>query len=128
MSDTTHDGAASQHKLILFYLISIDLKMLATALVSALAVSASAYRNELDYSFEAGEIVKTARPHTYLSASDLPESLDYRKQGLLTTDLNQHIPVYCGSWYSPLQSYSWFLFLIIFYCLQLGSCRFLLSR
>lgn len=28
---------------------------------------------------------------------DLPKSLDYREQGLLTEDLNQHIPQYCGS-------------------------------
>jgi hypothetical protein len=44
-----------------------------------------------------GEAVKTPRPHEYLKPEDLPESLDYRSQGLLTTDLNQHIPVYCGS-------------------------------
>jgi cathepsin X len=28
---------------------------------------------------------------------DLPSSLDYRTQGLMTEDLNQHIPTYCGS-------------------------------
>lgn len=31
------------------------------------------------------------------SANELPVSLDYRSLGLLTQDLNQHIPVYCGS-------------------------------
>lgn len=72
--------------------------MLTTAIVASLAVSATAYRNELDYSFEAGEVIKTPQPHTYLKAEDLPASLDYREKGLLTTDLNQHIPVYCGSW------------------------------
>lgn len=45
----------------------------------------------------AGEVIKTPQPHTYLKASELPASLDYREQGLMTTDLNQHIPVYCGS-------------------------------
>jgi hypothetical protein len=40
-----------------------------------------------------GEVVKTPRPHEYLKASELPESLDYRTEGLVTTDLNQHIPV-----------------------------------
>jgi len=44
-----------------------------------------------------GEVVLSRRPHEYIRASDLPESLDYRQQGLLTSDLNQHIPVYCGS-------------------------------
>jgi hypothetical protein len=44
-----------------------------------------------------GEAVKTPRPHEYIKPEDLPESLDYRSQGLLTSDLNQHIPVYCGS-------------------------------
>jgi cathepsin X len=41
------------------------------------------------------EHVVTSRPA--LSADQLPASLDYREQGLLTTDLNQHIPLYCGS-------------------------------
>ena len=40
-------------------------------------------------------VVKTSRKS--YKASQLPESLDYRKLGLMTTDLNQHIPVYCGS-------------------------------
>ena len=44
-----------------------------------------------------GEVVTNPRPHEYLKASELPSSLDYRQDGLLTTDLNQHIPVYCGS-------------------------------
>jgi cathepsin X len=43
------------------------------------------------------ERVLSKRPHEYLSADDLPENFDYRTKGLLTTDLNQHIPVYCGS-------------------------------
>ena len=41
-----------------------------------------------------GEVVKTARPHTYLNMTALPAEYDLRKSGLLTTDLNQHIPVY----------------------------------
>lgn len=43
------------------------------------------------------EKVVSRRPHEYIKAEDLPAELDYRKDGLLTTDLNQHIPVYCGS-------------------------------
>lgn len=41
--------------------------------------------------------VITKRPHEFLSQEDLPASLDYRDSGLLTMDLNQHIPLYCGS-------------------------------
>ena len=45
-----------------------------------------------------GSVLKTTPPK--YSSSELPVSLDYRSLGLLTTDLNQHIPVYCGScWY-----------------------------
>ena len=39
-----------------------------------------------------GEVVKSVRPSFNNTA--VPASLDYRAQGLLTTDLNQHIPVY----------------------------------
>lgn len=42
-----------------------------------------------------GEVIKTHRPS--LKASQLPKEFDYRPLGLLTADLNQHIPVYCGS-------------------------------
>jgi hypothetical protein len=49
-----------------------------------------------------GEVVTNPRPHEYLKLSELPASLDYRTEGLLTTDLNQHIPVYCGSCWSEI--------------------------
>ena len=39
-----------------------------------------------------GEAVKT--PMVYKSRASLPANFDYRLLGLLTTDLNQHIPVY----------------------------------
>ena len=73
-------------------------KTVATAALFAASV-ADAYKNELilQDAKEIGEVVKSRQPHEYLKASELPESLDYREQGLLTTDLNQHIPVYCGS-------------------------------
>eukprot|EP00602_Paraphysomonas_sp_CaronLab_P000671 CAMPEP_0185024160 /NCGR_PEP_ID=MMETSP1103-20130426/7120_1 /TAXON_ID=36769 /ORGANISM="Paraphysomonas bandaiensis, Strain Caron Lab Isolate" /LENGTH=282 /DNA_ID=CAMNT_0027557049 /DNA_START=23 /DNA_END=871 /DNA_ORIENTATION=+ len=76
--------------------------MIYTTLVAAafaLITQCDALRNELvlQDSSAIGEVVVSKRPHEYLSASDLPESLDYREDGLLTTDLNQHIPVYCGS-------------------------------
>lgn len=70
--------------------------------LSVLAVTfsaATAYPNELilQDSEKVGEVIKTARPHEYIKATDLPDSFDYRDDGLLTSDLNQHIPVYCGS-------------------------------
>lgn len=53
-----------------------------------------ARRNELvlqgDENIE--EVIKTPRP--YFNASELPLEYDLRKTGLLSTDLNQHIPVY----------------------------------
>ena len=41
-----------------------------------------------------GQTIKT--PVKVTPASELPKNFDYRTRGLLTTDLNQHIPVY---WY-----------------------------
>eukprot|EP01041_Mallomonas_annulata_P008953 gene8953-18524_t len=46
---------------------------------------------------EVGQIVISPQPHHYLKEDQLPTEWDYRKFGLLTEDLNQHIPVYCGS-------------------------------
>lgn len=46
-----------------------------------------------------GEVIKTKID--YKKATELPKSFDYRDLGLLTTDLNQHIPVY---WYCLLQT------------------------
>jgi len=42
-----------------------------------------------------GSVVKTAAKQ--FKAGELPAALDYRTLGLTTLDLNQHIPVYCGS-------------------------------
>jgi cathepsin X len=63
--------------------------------LAILATSFAYERNELVLQPDVEFVVKTQRPQ--VKAGDLPESLDYRTQGLLTTDLNQHIPVYCGS-------------------------------
>lgn len=73
--------------------------MLSKTISAITVLSATAYRNELiEQDPEViGEAVKTPRPHTYIKAEDLPASWDYRPLGLLTTDLNQHIPTYCGS-------------------------------
>jgi len=66
-------------------------------LATSILASVTGYKNELDFSFKGGEVIKTPQPHTYLKAESLPETYDLRESGLLTTDLNQHIPVYCGS-------------------------------
>jgi len=53
-----------------------------------------AYKNELVLigDEKIGEVVKSVPPRK--TKDQLPASLDYRPLGLMTTDLNQHIPVY----------------------------------
>jgi hypothetical protein len=63
-------------------------------LLATLLVAFAARKNELVLLGDE-EAVKT--PITYKPRASLPASLDYRAVGLLTTDLNQHIPVY---WYA----------------------------
>ena len=62
--------------------------------LSLLSVAA-AYKSELVLKDPkvVGEVVKN---HPRM-VDDLPEAWDWRSKGLMTTDLNQHIPVYCGS-------------------------------
>ena len=64
--------------------------------LSLLSVAA-AYKNELVLQDPkvVGEVVKTVL--TKVSSSALPTGWDWREKGLMSTDLNQHIPVYCGS-------------------------------
>jgi len=64
-------------------------------LLAVLAVSIAYDRNELVLQDNIPDVIKTKQPK--LSAAELPSELDYRKDGLLTMDLNQHIPSYCGS-------------------------------
>lgn len=69
-----------------------------TSILIILAVLATAFaydRNEIVLKDDVEFVVKTKQPS--FKSSELPEGLDYRTKGLLTTDLNQHIPVYCGS-------------------------------
>jgi hypothetical protein len=57
-----------------------------------IASSTLAYRNEVIEIPNVGDAVKTPQPK--FLKEELPTSWDYRSMGLLTADLNQHIPVY----------------------------------
>mmetsp|Transcript_8471 Transcript_8471/g.14053 ORF Transcript_8471/g.14053 Transcript_8471/m.14053 type:complete len:300 (-) Transcript_8471:110-1009(-) len=46
---------------------------------------------------EIPDVIITTPPYEIVHDSPLPSSWDWRTKGLMTTDLNQHIPVYCGS-------------------------------
>jgi hypothetical protein len=74
-------------------------------LLAFLAVVAAEYKNELVLlgDDKIGSVVKTKLQ--YKKLSELPASLDYRTLGLMTTDLNQHIPVY---WYVKINQKSIF--------------------
>jgi len=52
------------------------------------------YGGEIQYQGDFPDLVK--KPIDY-GTDALPDSWDWRKLGLMTTDLNQHIPQYCGS-------------------------------
>jgi len=58
-------------------------------------LAVNAYKNELVLQDPevVGEVVKTH----IVRAATLPDSWCWKSKGLLSTDLNQHIPVYCGS-------------------------------
>ena len=64
------------------------------------------YRSELNLigDEKIGQVIKTQIKH--LKKSEMPTNFDYRSLGLLTSDLNQHIPTYwCVSYlscFSPL--------------------------
>ena len=76
-------------------IITINQEMFALVLLLApFVVLAKVQQNELVLlgDEKIGEVVKTKIQ--YKKASELPASFDYRPLGLLTEDLNQHIPVY----------------------------------
>jgi Papain family cysteine protease len=64
-----------------------------------LVAAAKEYRSELVLQDETiiGSHVVSTQPHFVKGVTSLPAELDYRKLGLMTGDLNQHVPVYCGS-------------------------------
>ena len=79
----------------IFHPQRIDLsKMFKLLVVLAPLFAVLARKNELVLigDEKLGQSVKT--PIRVTPASELPTNFDYRTRGLLTTDLNQHIPVY----------------------------------
>lgn len=68
---------------------------------SFLIISISGRQNELIEQDPKviGDAIKTPQPYEYINMNDLPINYDLRSEGLLTTDLNQHIPVYCGRYF-----------------------------
>jgi C1A family cysteine protease len=70
------------------------------ALILTSSVAVQAYNKQelvLQDPAKIGERVLSKRPHEYIKKEDLPATYDLRDTGMLTADLNQHIPVYCGS-------------------------------
>ena len=82
--------------------LSAPLVCLLATVKSLLAATIVYERGELRLQdpAEIGELILSPQPHTYLSAQDLPGSYDPNDVDgltLVTSDLNQHIPQYCGS-------------------------------
>jgi len=80
-------------KTVFLYILSIS-----ASIIEAQLLPSSSY-NELilQDAEKVGKVIKSSLPHHYLKEDQIPSEWDYRKLGLLTEDLNQHIPVYCGS-------------------------------
>ncbi len=71
--------------------------MIATLILSYVSTASSSlveYSGEIQIRGENSEVVLSPLPSDVIRTEDLPAEWDWRlKGGLLTTDLNQHIPV-----------------------------------
>eukprot|EP00164_Ancoracysta_twista_P001945 GFYU01002555.1.p2 GENE.GFYU01002555.1~~GFYU01002555.1.p2 ORF type:complete len:292 (+),score=99.18 GFYU01002555.1:36-911(+) len=73
-----------------------------TTFMAMISAAAAAITNEVmtPPGHTVRSVVRTPLPHQFLSKDDLPKEWDWRNvdgQNFVTKDLNQHIPVYCGS-------------------------------
>jgi cathepsin X len=63
--------------------------------VASASASVATYEGEIKLQGNFEDVIKSPLPQDYIMTEDLPISWDWRH--LQTTDLNQHIPQYCGS-------------------------------
>lgn len=73
-----------------------------TLAVAALALAAgvAARKNEVKRLATVKEVIKSPLPRDYVNVAALPTTYDWRNMSgvnYVTTQLNQHIPKYCGS-------------------------------
>lgn len=75
--------------------------MISLGVISGIVAYATAinpiYEGEIKFQDNFQDVIKSPLPQHYIRTEDLPASWDWRETGLMSTDLNQHIPVYCGS-------------------------------
>ena len=91
MKGNTDFSRRSSHS----FVTSIHSKMFSILFIlSAVLALVAGYKNELNLigDDKIPEVVKSAPLR--LSTTELPANFDYRPLGLLSSDLNQHIPVY----------------------------------
>lgn len=85
--------------------------LIAFTLVAAVPTQPRGGCRDAKVHFSRGEVIKTKRPHEYLAAEDLPQSFywgDVNGTNYLTMARNQHIPQYCGRYFSRLISCDFF--------------------
>jgi cathepsin X len=70
------------------------LSIVAGVVASSAEIIEPTYAGEIQYQGDFPDVTLTP---TDFGHAPLPASWDWRKLGLMTTDLNQHIPQYCGS-------------------------------
>lgn len=62
-------------------------------IASALGSPVVEYAGEIKLQGDFPDVVHSPLPSDTIKVEDLPEAWDWRGKGVMTTDLNQHIPV-----------------------------------